>query len=276
MASALEPVFEALVATARTESGTTACRRDRGRPSQAIEEHTPRHTASWRKHEFKVLRRPSGSRHCNRSRHRRCTVMVLGARQKAYEALRQGAIGALALRATTTEGRMLTDRLSALVKARLGRQTYQLIKGQSANVLWSRAWAGNRRSGHRADNADRSRLAVDDRGGRGAVGRAIPAKECCMECKTAPGPAQAPRQRAARRSGRARACGHAGRDNASATLGWPPKVVSVRRGLVTAQVYEYTGGVLRGRPGGQPRTAAVGPARSEPGSVASSTACFVL
>ena len=143
MASALEPVSEALVAAAR--------RRAEQQRADAIEDvrvelsrahaEADRLLAQARVQgasaaEWVALRQLVEAR-------RQAREMVLGARRRAYEALRQDAVETLTLRATTTEGRMLTDRLSALVEARLGRDAS--IDEAQRDVLVVDAQSGNRR-----------------------------------------------------------------------------------------------------------------------------------
>ncbi len=69
---------------------------------------------------------------------------VLHARRCAYERLRREAVDALVQRATSTEGRMLAERLSALVSERLGDDASVQRSGPDSLVVEARA--GKRRA----------------------------------------------------------------------------------------------------------------------------------
>ena len=144
MASALEPVSEALVATARL---TAEQQRADAVEGVRVELSTARAEADRLLAEARVQGASAAELVASLQlveAHRQAREMVLGARRRAYEALREDAIGALALRATTTEGRMLTDRLSALVEERLGRDIS--IDQAERDVLVVEAQSGNRRA----------------------------------------------------------------------------------------------------------------------------------
>ncbi len=144
MASALEPVSEALVAAAR--------RRAEQQRADAIEDvRIELSRAHAEAHRLVAEARVQGASAAEWvaslqlvEARRQAREMVLGARRRAYEALRQDAIERLALRARTTEGRMLTDRLSALVEERLGRDVS--IDEAERDVLVIEAQSGNRRA----------------------------------------------------------------------------------------------------------------------------------
>ncbi len=142
--SALEPVSEALVATARLraeQQRADAIEDVRVELSRARAE-ADRLVAEARVQGASAAELVASLQLVEARRHAR--EMVLGARRRAYEALRQDAIGALALRATTTEGRMLADRLSALVEERLGRDAS--IDQAQRDVLVVEAQSGSRRA----------------------------------------------------------------------------------------------------------------------------------
>jgi len=144
MGSALEPVSEALVAAARL-------RAEQQRADSIEDVRVELSRAHAEAHRLLAEARVQGASAAEWvaslqlvEARRQAREMVLGARRQAYEALRQDAIGALALRATTTEGRMLTDRLSALVEARLGRDAS--FDQAERDVLVVEAQSGNRRA----------------------------------------------------------------------------------------------------------------------------------
>jgi len=69
---------------------------------------------------------------------------VLHARRRAYERLRREAVDALVQRATSTEGRKLAERLSALVGERLGDDASVHRSGPNSLVVEARS--GRRRA----------------------------------------------------------------------------------------------------------------------------------
>jgi len=144
MASALEPVSEALVATARL-----AAEQQRADAIEDVRVELSRARAEADRLLAEARVQGASAAELVASlqlveARRQAREMVLGARRRAYEALREDAIGALALRATTTEGRMLADRLSALIEERLGRDTS--IDQAERDVLVVEAQSGNRRA----------------------------------------------------------------------------------------------------------------------------------
>lgn len=77
---------------------------------------------------------------------RQAREMVLGVRQRTYQTLRREAIEALVARASTTEGQMLVDRLSAGVSERLGGDVHINRSGPGALVVEAESESGLRRA----------------------------------------------------------------------------------------------------------------------------------
>jgi len=144
MASALEPVSEALVETARLRA-----EQQRADAIEDVRVELSRAHAEARR--LLAEARVQGASAAGWiaslqlvEARREAREMVLRARRRAYEALRRDAIGALERRANTTEGRMLIDQLSALVEERLGGDAS--IDRAEHDALVVEARSGNRRA----------------------------------------------------------------------------------------------------------------------------------
>ncbi len=145
MASAVAPVSEALIEAARRRAEQSADEGGGRRARRAREGARARPTACWRRlaptvssaaERIASLQLAEARRHAHET--------ILAARRRAYETLRSDAIEALVRRSTTTEGRNLADRLSALVEQRLGGVAS--IRHVEPDPLEVEAESGNRRA----------------------------------------------------------------------------------------------------------------------------------
>jgi len=149
MAPALEPVSDALVETALEHAGQL---RDMA-TEQARTELAAAHAEAER---LVAQARAEGAEAADwiaslqlAEARREARETVLEARRRAYETLRRQAIEALDRRATTPEGRLLAERLSALVRGRLGPDASQVetsVRGTGHDGLALEAQSGNRRA----------------------------------------------------------------------------------------------------------------------------------
>ncbi len=144
MASALAPVYEALIEAAREraeQTRTTAtgdARADLARAHAQAESML----AQARTDGVSAAER-IGSLQLAEAR-RQAHETVLAARRRVYETLRNETIEALVRCSSTTEGRNLADRLSALVQDRLGGAA--AIHHVEPDPLEVEAESGNRRA----------------------------------------------------------------------------------------------------------------------------------
>ncbi|MDR3647863.1 MAG: hypothetical protein P4L20_02130 [Acidimicrobiales bacterium] len=143
MASALEPVSEALVEKARL-----GAEQQLADASEDVRVELSRAHAEARRLLAEARAQGASAAESVASlqlveARRDAREMVLRARRRAYEALRHDAIGALERRAKTTEGRMLIDQLSALVEECLGGDAP--IDRAEHGALVVEARSGNRR-----------------------------------------------------------------------------------------------------------------------------------
>ncbi len=144
MATALEPVSEALIEAARQRAGKV-----RASATEDIRTETARAHAQAER--ILVQAKAEGAAAAAwlsslqlAAARREAHETVLGARRRAYQMLRHDAIEALRSRGATEEGRRLVDRLSALVGERLGDDAPVHMAG--ADPLVVEAQFGNRRA----------------------------------------------------------------------------------------------------------------------------------
>lgn len=143
MMSDLRPTSEALVETARqhvAQQGADATEDVRVELSRAQTE-AHRLVAQARMQGKDAAERIASLQ--LRDARREAREMVLEAQRRVFETLRHDAITALELRALTSEGRMLAERLSALVAQRLGGGARVDVAG--SDLLVVEAQSGNRR-----------------------------------------------------------------------------------------------------------------------------------
>ncbi|MGO9342066.1 MAG: hypothetical protein ACLP6E_06045 [Acidimicrobiales bacterium] len=144
MASAVAPVSEALIEAARRRAEQTRMRVEEDARAELARAHAQAESmlAQARADGVSAAERIASLQLAEARRHAHETI--LAARRRAYETLRSDAIEALVRRSTTTEGRNLAHRLSALVEQRLGGVAS--IRHVEPDPLEVEAESGNRRA----------------------------------------------------------------------------------------------------------------------------------
>jgi vacuolar-type H+-ATPase subunit E/Vma4 len=144
MASATAPVSEALIEAARRRAEEALARATEDARTELVRAHAQAES-------LLAQARADGTSAAERiaalqlaATRREAHETVLAARRHAYEMLRHDAIEALIRRSSTTEGRNLADRLSALVEERLGGAA--AVRPVEPDPLAVEAESGNRRA----------------------------------------------------------------------------------------------------------------------------------
>ncbi len=144
LAQALEPVCEALLASARRRAEDVRCAATEYVRNELSKAHAEAErivgearTRGIDAGEWIALSRLSAAR-------REAHEAVLAARRRAFEQLRRETIEALVDRASTPEGRMLSDRLRVLMGERMGSDA--LVNTETSAAFEMTAESGNRRA----------------------------------------------------------------------------------------------------------------------------------